>query len=78
MQIFAEVKSSPLQLDTRRLRLNEQSTSIRLENAFWNIGRIADADGVGTGLYFQTAFPGSPPQTQGGQSISPRFCAPPC
>lgn len=34
---------------TRRLRLNGQSTSIRLENAFWDIlDQIAARDGVST------------------------------
>lgn len=35
--------------ETRRLRLNGQSTSIRLENAFWEIlDEIAESDGVST------------------------------
>jgi len=34
---------------TRRLRLNGQSTSIRLENSFWEIlDRIAESDGTST------------------------------
>ena len=48
-QIFAGQDPSRYESVTRRLRLNGQSTSIRLENAFWNIlDRIADADGVST------------------------------
>lgn len=48
-QIFAGQNPARYSSTTRRLRLNGQSTSIRLENAFWNIlDRIADADGVST------------------------------
>mgnify|MGYP000502936873 CR=1 FL=1 len=48
-QIFAGQDPARYSSTTRRLRLNGQSTSIRLENAFWNIlDRIADADGVST------------------------------
>lgn len=37
---------------TRRLRLNGQSTSIRLENAFWDIlDQIAKADQVSTPVF---------------------------
>lgn len=37
---------------TRRLRLNGQSTSIRLENAFWTIlDEIAERDGSSTPLF---------------------------
>lgn len=37
---------------TRRLRLNGQSTSIRLEQAFWDIlDQIAERDGVSTPIF---------------------------
>ena len=40
---------------TRRLRLNGQSTSIRLENAFWDIlDQIAARDGISTPLFIST------------------------
>ncbi|KEP69422.1 ribbon-helix-helix domain-containing protein [Thioclava sp. BHET1] len=41
--------------ETRRLRLNGQSTSIRLENAFWDIlDEIAARDGVSTPTFIST------------------------
>jgi predicted DNA-binding ribbon-helix-helix protein len=40
---------------TRRLRLNGQSTSIRLENAFWDVlDQIAARDGMSTPLFIST------------------------
>lgn len=40
---------------TRRLRLNGQSTSIRLENAFWTtLDEIAARDGVTTPMFIST------------------------
>lgn len=40
---------------TRRLRLNGQSTSIRLENAFWDIlDEIAAREGVTTPTFIST------------------------
>ena len=40
---------------TRRLRLNGQSTSIRLENAFWDIlDQIAARDGMSTPMFIST------------------------
>lgn len=37
---------------TRRLRLNGQSTSIRLENAYWQIiDKIAESDGTTTPIF---------------------------
>ncbi len=48
-QIFAGQDPARYSSTTRRLRLNGQSTSIRLENAFWAIlDQIAEADGVST------------------------------
>lgn len=40
---------------TRRLRLNGQSTSIRLENAYWDVlDQIAARDGVSTPMFIST------------------------
>jgi len=40
---------------TRRLRLNGQSTSIRLENAFWQtLDEIAAQDGLSTPMFIST------------------------
>lgn len=47
--VFAGQDPARYALCTRRLRLNGQSTSIRLENAFWDIlDQIAQADNVST------------------------------
>lgn len=48
-QIFAGQDPTRYQLETRSMRLNGQSTSIRLENAFWTIlDEMAQAEGVTT------------------------------
>ena len=48
-QIFAGQKPERYESETRRLRLNGQSTSIRLERAFWRIlDRIAEREGLTT------------------------------
>jgi predicted DNA-binding ribbon-helix-helix protein len=48
-QVFAGQDPARYASRTRRLRLNGQSTSIRLENAFWDIlDQIAEADNVST------------------------------
>ncbi|MDX5413846.1 MAG: ribbon-helix-helix domain-containing protein [Rhodobacterales bacterium] len=48
-QIFAGQDPSRYEYITRRLRLNGQSTSIRLERAFWGIvDQMAQKDGVST------------------------------
>lgn len=40
---------------TRRLRLNGQSTSIRLEKAFWDVlDQIAKRDGMSTPMFIST------------------------
>ena len=45
--VFADQDPHRYASQTRRLRLNGQSTSIRLENAFWDvIDQIAERDGV--------------------------------
>ena len=48
-QIFAGQSPERYESETRRLRLNGQSTSIRLERAFWRIlDGIAAREGVST------------------------------
>ena len=48
-QVYAGQNRSRYQLTTRRLRINGQSTSIRLENAFWDtLDEIAESEGVST------------------------------
>lgn len=54
-EIFAGQDPERYASTTRRLRLNGQSTSIRLENAFWNaLDEIAAQDGVTTPLFIST------------------------
>ncbi len=54
-QVFAGQDPERYASTTRRLRLNGQSTSIRLENAFWNvIDQIAANDGVTTPVFIST------------------------
>ena len=50
--VFAGQEPDRYASETRRLRLNGQSTSIRLENAFWSIlDRIAAAEGITTPMF---------------------------
>lgn len=50
--IFANQDPHSYASQTRRLRLNGQSTSIRLENAFWTvIDEIAERDGMSTPMF---------------------------
>ncbi|HEY9039781.1 MAG TPA: ribbon-helix-helix domain-containing protein [Roseovarius sp.] len=54
-QVFAGQDPERYASTTRRLRLNGQSTSIRLENAFWAIlDEIAQRDGTSTPLFLST------------------------
>ena len=54
-QVFAGQDPARYTSTTRRLRLNGQSTSIRLENAFWDIiDEIAAGDGVTTPCFIST------------------------
>ncbi|TMV04297.1 ribbon-helix-helix domain-containing protein [Ruegeria sediminis] len=54
-QVFAGQDPDRYTSTTRRLRLNGQSTSLRLENAFWDIlDQIAEADGVSTPAFIST------------------------
>ncbi len=51
-QIFAGQNPARYESVTRRLRLNGQSTSIRLERAFWGIlDRIAAGQGTSTPVF---------------------------
>lgn len=53
--VFAGQEPERYASRTRRLRLNGQSTSIRLENAYWDIlDKIADRDGMSTPLFIST------------------------
>ncbi|WP_195819171.1 ribbon-helix-helix domain-containing protein [Roseobacter sp. MH60115] len=51
-QVFAGQDPERYASTTRRIRLNGQSTSIRLENAFWQvIDTIAENDGTTTPVF---------------------------
>lgn len=51
-QVFAGQDPERYASKTRRLRLNGQSTSIRLENAYWQvIDKIAEKDGTTTPVF---------------------------
>ncbi len=51
-RIYAEQLPNRYALTTRRLRLNGQSTSIRLENTFWHIlDEIAAGEGMTTAAF---------------------------
>lgn len=48
-EVFAGQDPERYALTTRRLRINGQSTSIRLENAFWALlDEISERDGLST------------------------------
>ncbi len=54
-QVFAGQEPERYASETRRLRLNGQSTSIRLENAFWAIlDEISASEGVTTPSFLST------------------------
>lgn len=54
-QVFAGQDPARYATTTRRLRLNGQSTSIRLENAFWAVlDRIAAREGVSTPAFISS------------------------
>ncbi|MGY9046897.1 hypothetical protein P775_25915 [Puniceibacterium antarcticum] len=54
-QVFAGQDPERYASTTRRLRLNGQSTSVRLENAFWAIlDEIAEGDGASTPQFLST------------------------
>ena len=53
--VFAGQEPERYAATTRRLRLNGQSTSIRLENAYWDIlDQMAEQDGLTTPLFIST------------------------
>lgn len=54
-QVFAGQDPERYASTTRRLRLNGQSTSIRLENAFWQvIDKMAKNDDMSTPVFIST------------------------
>ncbi|WP_093015692.1 ribbon-helix-helix domain-containing protein [Roseivivax halotolerans] len=54
-QVFAGQDPARYASTTRRLRLNGQSTSIRLENAFWDtLDEIAAGEGISTPCFLST------------------------
>ncbi len=54
-QVFANQNPERYESHTRRLRLNGQSTSIRLESAFWDIlDDIAAENGMSTPVFIST------------------------
>ncbi|UYP67583.1 ribbon-helix-helix domain-containing protein [Thalassobacter stenotrophicus] len=54
-EVFAGQDPERYASTTRRLRLNGQSTSIRLENGFWaTLDEIAARDGVTTAVFIST------------------------
>lgn len=54
-QVFAGQDPDRYACTTRRLRLNGQSTSIRLENAYWEkLDEIAARDGMTTPTFIST------------------------
>ena len=56
-EVFAGQPRENYEPITRNLRLNGQSTSIRLERSFWKIiDLMADEEGVSTPLYMWTLF----------------------
>ncbi|MEM7547395.1 MAG: ribbon-helix-helix domain-containing protein [Pseudomonadota bacterium] len=54
-QIFAGQDPETYQPETRRMRLNGHSTSIRLERSFWSIiDEIAASEGITTPAFIST------------------------
>lgn len=54
-EIFAGQDPNRYECKTRRLRLNGQSTSIRLENSFWKIiDELAQLEGVSSPVFIST------------------------
>lgn len=53
--VFAGQDPDRYESETRRLRLNGQSTSIRLENSFWEIiDELAENEGVSSPAFIST------------------------
>ena len=77
-QIFAGQDPASYECETRSLRLNGQSTSIRLEAAYWEmLDQIAEAEGFTTpGFHLETAR-GSAGACAARRGTSLRFCAVP-
>ena len=54
-EVFAGQPRESYEPITRNLRLNGQSTSIRMESSFWDIlDTMADEEGVSTPLFLST------------------------
>ena len=54
-EVFAGQPRESYELITRNLRLNGQSTSIRMESSFWDIiDTMADEEGISTPLFLST------------------------
>lgn len=54
-EIFAGQDRARYESTTRHMRINGQSTSIRLENSFWEIiDKIAESQGVSTPAFIST------------------------
>jgi predicted DNA-binding ribbon-helix-helix protein len=54
-EVFAGQPRESYEPITRNLRLNGQSTSIRMERSFWNIiDTMADEEGISTPLFLST------------------------
>ena len=54
-EVFAGQPRESYEPITRSLRLNGQSTSIRMERSFWNIiDTMADEEGISTPLFLST------------------------
>ena len=54
-EVFAGQPRESYEPITRRLRLNGQSSSIRMERSFWNIiDTMADEEGISTPLFLST------------------------
>ena len=54
-EVFAGQPRESYEPITRNLRLNGQSTTIRMERSFWNIiDTMADEEGISTPLFLST------------------------
>jgi predicted DNA-binding ribbon-helix-helix protein len=72
--MFAGQDPARYEYVTRRLRLNGQSTSIRLERAFWGIvDQMAEKDGTSTPAFLSKLHS----EVLERRRTSPRFCAAP-
>ena len=76
-RLFAGQDPDRYRLETRRMRLNGQSTSIRLENAFWRIlDEIAAGEGISTPAFVSKLHARCSNFTASSRTL-PRSCAAP-